>query len=299
MAKVGYIGLGIMGASMARNLMKAGHSLVVHNRSRAIVDQLASEGATPASSPREVAEQVEFVFTNLPDSPDVEQVVLGPDGVLEGAHNGLIYIDNSTIKPETARHVAERLAERGIPALDAPVSGGDIGARDGTLTIMVGGPMDAFERAKPLFEAMGKTITWIGESGAGQIAKAANQIVVAGTMVAMGEALVLAQKAGVDPARVVQAISRGSAQCWSLDTKPQKLFKRDLAPGFKAYMQAKDLKIVIDTGRAYEVPLPLSAVAHQMYEAMVAMGNGELDNSAVITVLEALSGVEVGAADAD
>jgi 2-hydroxy-3-oxopropionate reductase len=299
MAKVGYIGLGIMGASIARNLMKAGHSLVVHNRSRAIVDQLASEGATPAFSPREVAEQVEFVFTNLPDSPDVEQVVLGPDGILEGAHDGLIYIDNSTIKPETARHIAERLAEHGIPALDAPVSGGDIGARNGTLTIMVGGPMDAFERAKPLFEAMGKTITWIGESGAGQIAKAANQIVVAGTMVAMGEALVLAQKAGVDPARVVQAISRGSAQCWALDTKPQKLFKRDLAPGFKAYMQAKDLKIVIDTGRAYEVPLPLSAVVHQMYEAMIAMGNGELDNSAVLTVLEALAGVQVGAETGD
>jgi len=299
MAKVGYIGLGLMGASMARNLMKAGHSLVVHNRSRAIVEQLASEGATPAFSPREVAEQVEFVFTNLPDSPDVEQVVLGPDGIIEGAHDGLVFIDNSTIKPETARMLAERLAERGIPALDAPVSGGDIGARDGTLTIMVGGPQDAFERALPLFEAMGKTVTLVGESGAGQIAKVANQIVVAGTMVAMAEALVLVQKTGVDPARVVQTISRGAAQCWALDTKPPKLFKRDLAPGFKAYMQAKDLKIVIDTGRAYEVPLPLSAVAHQMYEAMVAMGNGELDNSAVITVLEALSGVEVGAADAD
>ncbi len=299
MATVGYIGLGLMGASMARNLMKAGHSLVVHNRSRAIVEQLASEGATPASSPREVAEQVEFVFTNLPDSPDVEQVVLGPDGIIEGAHDGLVFIDNSTIKPETARMLAERLAERGIPALDAPVSGGDIGARDGTLTIMVGGPQDAFERALPLFEAMGKTVTLVGESGAGQIAKVANQIVVAGTMVAMAEALVLVQKTGVDPARVVQTISRGAAQCWALDTKPPKLFKRDLAPGFKAYMQAKDLKIVIDTGRAYEVPLPLSAVAHQMYEAMVAMGNGELDNSAVITVLEALSGVEVGAADAD
>ncbi len=299
MATVGYIGLGLMGASMARNLMKAGHSLVVHNRSRAIVEQLASEGATPAFSPREVAEQVEFVFTNLPDSPDVEQVVLGPDGIIEGAHDGLVFIDNSTIKPETARMLAERLAERGIPALDAPVSGGDIGARDGTLTIMVGGPQDAFERALPLFEAMGKTVTLVGESGAGQIAKVANQIVVAGTMVAMAEALVLVQKTGVDPARVVQTISRGAAQCWALDTKPPKLFKRDLAPGFKAYMQAKDLKIVIDTGRAYEVPLPLSAVAHQMYEAMVAMGNGELDNSAVITVLEALSGVEVGAADAD
>lgn len=294
MARVGYIGLGIMGASMARNLMKAGHTLVVHNRSRAIVDQLTREGAAPVTSPREVAEQSDFVFTNLPDSPDVELVALGPDGIIEGAHEGMIFIDNSTIKPETARLIAERFAAAGVIALDAPVSGGDIGARAGTLSIMVGGPKDAFDRALPLFEAMGKTVTWVGESGAGQIAKVANQIVVGGTMVAMAEALVLAQKTGVDPARVVEAISQGAAQCWALDNKPQKLFKRDLAPGFKAYMQAKDLKIVVDTGRTYSVPVPLTAVVHQMYEAMIGMGNGELDNSAVITVLETLANVTVG-----
>ncbi len=294
MARIGYIGLGLMGSGIARNLMKAGHTLIVHNRSRAIVDQFAQEGAIPATSPREVAEQSEFVFTNLPDTPDVEQVVLGPDGMIEGAHEGLIAIDNSTIKPEAARHIADELAKVGVLSLDAPVSGGDIGARAGTLAIMVGGPQEAFDRALPVFEAMGKTITWVGESGAGQIAKAANQIIVAGTMVAMAEALVLAQKCGVDPARVVQAISKGAAQCWALDTKPPKLFKRNLAPGFKAYMQAKDLKIVVDTGRTYHVPLPLTAVAHQLYEAMVSMGSGELDNSAIITVLEALAGVQVG-----
>jgi len=296
MARVGYIGLGIMGSGMARNLLKAGHTLIVHNRSRAIVDEFVREGAIPASCPREVAAQSEFVCTNLPDSPDVEQVVLGPDGIIEGAHEGLIYIDHSTIKPETARKIAAELARVGVLALDAPVSGGDIGARAGTLSIMVGGPKEAFDRALPLFQAMGKTITWVGESGAGQIAKVANQIVVAGTMVAMAEALVLAQKAGVDPQRVVQAISRGAAQCWALDTKPAKIFTRDLSPGFKAYMQAKDLKIVIDTGRTYHVPLPLTAVAHQLYEAMVSMGYGDLDNSAVITVLEALAGVTVGEA---
>ncbi len=297
MAKVGYIGLGLMGSGIARNLMKAGHTLVVHNRSRAIVDEFAAEGAIPASSPREVAAQVEFVFTNLPDSPDVELVALGPDGIIEGAHEGLIWIDNSTIKPETARHVAEKLAEAGVQSLDAPVSGGDIGARNGTLSIMVGGPQDAFDRALPLFEAMGKTVTRVGDSGAGQIAKVANQIVVAGTMIAMCEALVMAQKSGVDPERVVQAISGGAAQCWALDKKPPKIFKRDLGPGFKAYMQAKDLKIVVDTGRTYGVPLPLTGISHQLYEAMVAMGNGELDNSAVITVLEALAGVQVGSED--
>lgn len=294
MARVGYIGLGLMGSGIARNLLKAGHQLVVHNRSRAIVEQFAGEGAIPATSPREVAEQVDFVFTNLPDSPDVEQVALGKDGIIEGAHKGLIFIDNSTIKPETARKIAGELGKVGIMALDAPVSGGDIGARAGTLSIMVGGPKEAFDTTLPLFEAMGKTITWVGESGAGQIAKIANQIVVAGTMVAIGEALVMAQKCGVDPQRVVQAISRGAAQCWALDNKPQKIFKRDLKPGFKAYMQAKDLKIVIDTGRTYNVPIPLTALTHQMYEAMIGMGNGDLDNSAVITVLEALANVQVG-----
>jgi 2-hydroxy-3-oxopropionate reductase len=294
MARVGYIGLGLMGSGIARNLLKAGHQLVVHNRSRAIVDQFAGEGAIPATSPREVAEQVDFVFTNLPDSPDVEQVALGKDGIIEGAHEGLIFIDNSTIKPETARKIAGELGKVGVMALDAPVSGGDIGARAGTLSIMVGGPKEAFDTTLPLFEAMGKTITWVGESGAGQIAKIANQIVVAGTMVAIGEALVMAQKCGVDPQRVVQAISRGAAQCWALDNKPQKIFKRDLKPGFKAYMQAKDLKIVIDTGRTYNVPIPLTALTHQMYEAMIGMGNGDLDNSAVITVLEALANVQVG-----
>lgn len=294
MARVGYIGLGLMGPGMARNLMKAGHDLVVHNRSRAIVDEFAREGATPATSPREVAQQVDFVFTNLPDSPDVEAVALGPDGIIEGVHDDLILVDNSTIKPETARKIAAAFEKAGALALDAPVSGGDIGARAGTLSIMVGGPQAAFERALPLFEAMGKTITWVGESGAGQIAKAANQIVVAGTMVAMCEALVLAQKSGVDPQRVVDAISRGAAQCWALDTKPPKLFKRDLSPGFKAYMQAKDLKIVVDTAHTYNVAIPLTAVAHQLYEAMIGMGNGELDNSAIITVLEALANVQVG-----
>jgi 2-hydroxy-3-oxopropionate reductase len=297
MARIGYIGLGIMGASIARNLMKAGHTLIVHNRSRAIVDQLTQEGATPATSPREVAAQSEFIFTNLPDTPDVEQVVLGKDGIIEGAKAGSIFIDNSTIKPEAARHIAAELAKVGVLALDAPVSGGDIGARAGTLTVMVGGPQEAFDRALPVLEGMGKTITLVGESGAGQIAKAANQIVVAGTMVAMAEALVLAQKSGVDPARVVQAISRGAAQCWALDVKPPRIFKRNLSPGFKAYMQAKDLKIVIDTGRTYEVPLPLTALTHQLYEAMIGMGNAELDNSGVITVLEALANVVVGQAE--
>lgn len=293
MTKIGYIGLGLMGAPMARNLMKAGHELVVHNRSQEIVKTLEGEGAIAAHSPKEVAEQVEVVFTNLPDSPDVEKVALGEDGIIEGAHEGLIFVDNSTIKPETARTIAEKFSEVGVLSLDAPVSGGDIGAKAGTLTIMVGGDESAYEKVLPLLEVIGKTITYIGESGAGQIAKAANQVIVAGTMVAMAEALVLAQKSGVDPAKVVQAISRGAAQCWALDNKPARLFKRNLDPGFKAHMQAKDLKIVVDTARSYQIAVPQTSLAHQLYEAMIAMGNGELDNSAVVTVLEALANTTV------
>ncbi len=294
MQTVGYIGLGLMGAPMARNLMKAGYQLVVHNRSRAIVEQLVTEGATAASSPQEVAAQVDMVFTNLPDSPDVEMVALGENGIIKGTHEGLIFIDNSTIKPETTRHIAEELGKAGIQALDAPVSGGDIGAQQGTLTIMVGGPREAFDTAMPLFEAMGKTITYIGESGAGQVCKAANQIMVVAQMAGMAEALTLVQKTGVDPERVVQAISKGAAQCWALDTKPARIFRRELDPGFKAYMQLKDVNIVMDTGGAYGVPLPVTAAIQQLYRAMLVAGNGELDNSALITVYEALADVIVG-----
>lgn len=291
MAKVGYIGLGIMGAAIARNLMKAGHELVVHNRSRAIVDELASEGATPATTPREVAQQVDFVFTNLPDTPDVEMVVLGKDGIIEGAHDGLIYIDNSTIKPETARMLAEKLGEKGIAALDAPVSGGDVGAREGKLTIMVGGPQAAFEKAESLFEAMGKAWVLVGDAGAGQIAKVCNQIIVGAQMASLAEALITAQKAGVDPRRVVDAIKGGAAQMWTLDVKPPRLFEGNRGPGFKAYMQHKDLGIVLDTAKTYGIPLPVTAVIQQLYTSMLEMGDRELDNSAIIGVYEALTGI--------
>jgi 2-hydroxy-3-oxopropionate reductase len=293
MPTLGYIGLGLMGAPMARNLMQAGYEVVAHNRSQAIVQTLGKEGAIMASSAREVGEKADVIFTNLPDSPDVVKVVTGDYCILQGAAAGKIIIDNSTIKPETARWLGAVCLEQGVHFLDAPVSGGDIGAKAGTLTIMVGGNQTIYEQVLPLLEVLGKTITYIGEHGAGQIAKAANQVIVAGTMVAMAEALVLAQKSGVDAGRVVQAISRGAAQCWALDNKPAKLFQRDLSPGFKAHMQAKDLKIVVDTGRTYQSPLPLTAVAHQLYEAMLAMGNGDLDNSAIITVLEALADITV------
>lgn len=293
MLRVGYIGLGLMGKAIATNILKAGFPLVVHNRSRAAVDELVAQGAKAAFSPAEVAAQVDVVFTNLPDSPDVEQVALGEKGIIEGAHPGLIFVDNSTIKPATARHIARVLGEKGVLCLDAPVSGGDIGARNATLTIMVGGPAEALEKVMPVFRAMGKTVTHVGESGAGQVAKAANQIMVAAQMVAMGELLIFAQKAGVDPRKVVEAIKGGAAQCWTLDVKPPRLFAGNRQPGFKAYMMEKDLGIVLETAREYGIPLPSAALDAQLFRAMLEMGLGDLDNSAVIAVLEQLAGVRL------
>jgi len=293
MLKVGYIGLGLMGKSMARNILIAGFPVVVHNRSQAAVDELTAEGAIAASTPAEVASQVDVVFTNLPDTPDVELVALGKNGIIESAKAGLIFADNSTIKPGTARMIAEKLAEKGILALDAPVSGGDVGARDGTLTIMVGGAADVLEKVMPLFKVIGKTITHVGEAGAGQVAKACNQIMVAAQMTAMAELLIFAKKVGVDPQKVVNAIKAGAAQCWTLDVKPPRLFDGNREPGFKAYMQAKDLGIVMDTAREYGIPLPLTAESTQLFNAMLQMDMAELDNSAVIGVIEQLAGVEL------
>mgnify|MGYP001338059823 CR=1 FL=1 len=293
MLKVGYIGLGLMGKPMAANILKAGFPLMVHNRSRAAVDELTALGALAASSPKEVAAWADVVLTNLPDSPDVEKVALGDNGVLAGGHPGLIFIDHSTIKPATARKVAAGLAKGGIAALDAPVSGGQIGAINGSLTIMVGGDAAALERARPVLEAEGKSITLIGPAGAGQIAKAANQIMVAAQMVAMGELLLLAQKAGADPVKVVEAIRGGAAQCWTLDVKPQRLFQGVREPGFKARMQSKDLNIIMETAREYGMPLPATAVNAQLFQAMLENGLGDLDNSAVIAVLESLAGIHL------
>ena len=293
MLKVGYIGLGLMGKSMARNILKAGFPVVVHNRSQAAVDELVAEGTTRANSPKEVAEQVDVVFTNLPDSPDVEKVVLGENGIIEGAHDGLIFVDNSTIKPASARMIAKELAGKNVFALDSPVSGGDIGAKNGTLTIMVGGDASALEKVMPVFQAMGKTITLVGEAGAGQVAKAANQIMVAAQMVAMGELLVFSKKAGVDPKKVVDAIKAGAAQCWTLDVKPPRLFDGNRNPGFKAYMQLKDLRIVLDTAREYDIPVSGTEINTNLFQEMIDAGMGDLDNSAVVGVIEKLAGIGI------
>jgi 2-hydroxy-3-oxopropionate reductase len=293
MLKVGYIGLGLMGKSIARNILKAGFPLTIHNRSSAAVEELAAEGAQPAATPAEVAQQVDVVFTNLPDTPDVEKVVQGDNGIAAGAHKGLIWVDNSTIKPVVSRRLAAKLADRSVQALDAPVSGGDIGAREATLAIMVGGPAAVLEKVRPILEAMGKTITHVGGAGAGQVAKAANQIMVAAQMVAMGELLIFSQKAGVDPQKVVEAIKGGAAQCWTLDVKPPRLFAGNRQPGFKARMMAKDLNIILETAREYGMPLPSTTVDAQLYNDMLMNGLGELDNSAVVAMIEDISGTKL------
>jgi 2-hydroxy-3-oxopropionate reductase len=290
---LGYIGLGLMGKPMALNLINAGYTVVVHNRSRGVVKELVAQGAQEATSPREVAAQTEIIFTNLPDSPDVELVALGKDGILEGVKAGSIYVDHSTIKPSLARIIDQEFKDKGAYALDAPVSGGDIGAQQGTLAIMVGGPEQALQRVRPVFEVVGKTITHVGGPGSGQIAKAANQIMVAAQMVAMAELLILAKKAGADPQRVIEAIQGGAAQCWTLDVKPERLFSGNRQPGFKAYMQEKDLNIVMETAREYGVPIPAAGLHTQLYSSMLQMGLADLDNSAVIAVLEEMAAMKL------
>jgi len=291
--RIGFIGLGLMGKPMARNLLKAGFPLTVHNRSQAAVQELVAEGARRAGSPAEVADQADVVITCLPDAPDVEQVALGPGGVVAGGHPGLIMVDMSTIAPSAAIHIAERLAQHGIRWLDAPVSGGDIGAQRGTLSIMVGGDEAVFNECLDVFQAMGKKIVRVGGNGAGQVAKACNQIMVAGTMAAMGEALVLAAKAGVDVARVIEALQAGAARCWALEVRAPQILRRELQPGFKARMQYKDLNIILDAGKTYGVALPVTGTVRELYTAMLTAGRGDLDTSAIVTVIEDLARIQV------
>ncbi len=293
MERIGFIGLGVMGKPMARNLMKAGYTLVVHNRSRNAVDELAKEGAHAATSPHEVAGQSDVVITMLPDSPDVELVLAGKDGVFESARPGMLLIDMSTISPVVARRLATDAETRGVQMLDAPVSGGETGAINGTLSIMVGGKEDAYNRALPIFQALGKNIVRIGDAGAGQVTKAANQIVVALTIEAISEALVLATKAGVDPAKVRQALLGGFAQSRVLDVHGQRMLDRNFQPGFRVNLHRKDLGIALATSQEYRVPLPLTAGVYQMMNALLASGLGDRDHSALVTLIEEMARTEV------
>ena len=289
---VGFIGLGIMGKPMSLNVLKAGFPLVVHNRSHGSVEELVAAGAKDGGSPKGVAQRAEIILMCLPDSPDVQQVVEGPNGVFEGISPGKVIVDMSTISPVVARDLAAKAEQLGVDMLDAPVSGGDIGASQGTLSIMIGGRPEVFEQVLPVFQAMGKNIVHMGDAGAGQVTKACNQIVVALTIEAISEAMVLAVKADVDPARVRKALLGGFAQSRILDVHGQRLLDRNFQPGFKARLHYKDLKIALETGRTYGVSLPITGLVHEFYGSLVATGKAELDHSALAMLVEGLSGVE-------
>ncbi|MFN3984029.1 MAG: NAD(P)-dependent oxidoreductase [Rhodocyclaceae bacterium] len=288
--RVGFIGLGLMGRPMALNLLKAGHALRVWARRPEHAAALAAAGAQVCGSAAEVAAEVEVVISMVADAPDVEQVALGPAGVADGATPGLIHLDMSTIAPAAAQQIAARLAERGVTMLDAPVSGGEVGAIDATLTIMVGGDADAFARARPLFEAMGRTVSLIGASGAGQVAKACNQILTGVGVAAVAEALNFASRSGVDAARVREALLGGFAYSRVLENHGQRMLDRNFRPGFKAWMHHKDMRIVMDEAQRRGLALPTAAITSQLFSALMGCGMGEEDSVAILKLFERMSG---------
>lgn len=296
---VGFVGLGIMGLPMAKNLLDAGYDVVGHNRSDDPVEELVKYGGEDGRSPAGVAEASEIVLLCLPDSPDVERVVLGdeeePDPVVDGLTEGMTVIDHSTISPTVAESIAVDLEEIGVTMLDAPISGGESGAIEGTLSIMVGGDEDVLSEQRDVLEIMGETVTHCGPSGAGQTTKAANQIVVAAQMVGVSEALVFAGQAGADLEAVVDAISGGAAGCWTLDNRAPNMIHGKFEPGFFAEYQYKDLRIATDAGEAFAAPMPQTELAHELYKTMVQNDMGRDDNSGVMQVLEIMAGDKVRA----
>ncbi len=290
--RIGFVGLGIMGRPMSENLVKAGFELTVYNRSmRPSVGQLAAMGAKVGASPRQVAQDSDVVIVMVTDTPDVEQVVLGPDGVIEGVGRGTTVIDMSTISPSVTKKIAERLSRVGASMLDAPVSGGEKGAKEGTLTIMVGGPQEAYDECLPIFQAMGKKVTRMGENGAGQLTKLANQILVACSMLAVSECMVFARKAGLDQKKVIEALSAGAASSWTLSNLAPRAVDRDFAPGFKVKLLQKDLRLLLTAADDLKVSLPNTSLAHQLYKTLEADGRSEDGTQRLLEVLEGLSNV--------
>lgn len=291
--KVGFIGLGIMGKPMSKNLLKAGYELVVYDINKSAVEDVVNAGAKAAGSPKEVAEQVELVITMLPNSPHVKQAILGENGVIEGIKAGTIVVDNSSIAPLVSREIAAALAEKGIDMLDAPVSGGEPKAIDGTLSIMVGGKQEVFDKCYPVLKAMAGSVVLTGDIGAGNVTKLANQIIVAINIAAMSEALVLATKAGVEPEMVYKAIRGGLAGSTVLDAKAPLVLDRKFDPGFRINLHIKDLTNVLDTSHEIGVPLPLTSAVMEMMQALKVDGMGELDHCSLIQFYEKLAKVEV------
>jgi 2-hydroxy-3-oxopropionate reductase len=287
--RLGFIGLGIMGRPMARNLLRAGFPLTVWNRSRPGIDATVADGAIEAANPREVAGRSDVVITLVGDSLDVEQVVLGPSGIIEGAHPGLVHIDMSTISPEVTRRVAARLAQAGVDMLDAPVSGGETGAINATLSIMAGGKPETFERCRPVLGALGNKFVYCGPAGSGQIVKLCNQIAVAVTNLAVSEALTLCLKAGVDPNRMLEAIGAGAAASWQLQNLGPRMIEGDFRPGFKAEHQLKDLRHALDTAHAAGAALPGTVIAHQLFAMLIEEGRGGEGTQALFKAIRSLS----------
>jgi 2-hydroxy-3-oxopropionate reductase len=297
---VGFIGLGIMGKPMARHLANAGYEVVIHTLNQETITAFTAESDKfiAASNPKEVAQKAKIVITMLPDSPQVSEVVLGTNGLIEAMGEGSLHIDMSTIAPATAIDVSTALAAVGARALDAPVSGGEAGAINAALSIMVGGAAEDVDRAMPLFEKMGKTIVHVGASGAGQVVKACNQVMVAINYAAMSEALVLGAKAGVDPAKILQVLGGGLANSRVMELKGQNVITRKFAPGFRVDLHRKDLNIAMNAGKTTGVPLPVTALVQQLFEALSVAGRGGLDHSSLVTIYEDLANFEVGEADA-
>jgi 2-hydroxy-3-oxopropionate reductase len=290
--KVGYIGLGIMGRPMALNLLRAGYPVWVYARRPEAAVPLTEAGASACDSPSEVGRCADIIFTNVSDTPDVREVVLGDNGIIHGARPGSVVVDNSTISPSATRAMAEALGARGIEMLDAPVSGGEKGAIDGTLSIMVGGKDKVFARVLPLFQVLGKNVVHVGTNGAGQVTKACNQVVIAQTIAAVGEGLILATAAGVDPAKVRQALLGGFAGSRVLDVHGQRMLDRDFQPGFMARLHQKDMRIVLETAHELGIALPGAAQVAQYINTLVGSEQGGLDSSALVTVQERMSHVE-------
>jgi len=289
--RVGFIGLGVMGKSMARNILKAGFPLTVHNRSRGKAEELAQEGARVAASPAEVAVGSDVVVLSLPDTPDVEAVLFGPGGVLAGTHDGLTVIDTSTISGTATAAFAARLAARGVAMVDSPVSGGPKGAADGTLSCMLGGDAAVIARCMPVLQAVGKTFVHAGPSGAGQVVKACNQLVLVATLLGVSEAVALCKKAGVDPAKMREALLGGSAQSFVLQNHAKRLLDGTLQPGFRAALMHKDVKLALATGRDTGTFMPATALGAQLFGALCATGRAGPDSAAVGLLIQELSGL--------
>ena len=293
MADVGFIGLGIMGRPMAGHLLAAGHRLFVYSRT-SVPDDLLKKGATACRSSAEVSRRAEIIITMLPDTPDVQAVLFGAGGITEGLTPGKIVVDMSSISPIATKDFAQRISRIGCSYLDAPVSGGELGAKAATLTIMVGGPADIFERVRPLFEVMGKNVTLVGENGDGQTAKVANQIVVALTIEAIGEAFLFASKAGADPAKVRQALMGGFASSKVLEVHGDRMIKRNFEPGFRIELHRKDLNLAIEGARTLNLSLPNTAACQELFNSAIACGGGRWDHSGLVRVLEGLANHEIG-----